>query len=270
LAAAAAAAEAMAKRLSVLSQHLVQQPCAAAAETAGFESPTGKQYPADTADTLKGNLEPVTTETSGPLTVLQGALPADLDGQFIRNGPNPVLERYGRPYHEFEGDAMLHAVNIRNGVADYQNKWVTTQRLEKDREAGKPGRATDYFGSDGISLGAANTALVFHAKQLLALYETDRPYIISCPSLETVGQLTYGGSLDHNMTAHPKVCPNTGELIFFGYSLLEPKVVYGVASSEGQRICRLEVPTCGGRPCMMHDMAITKKLLCPSGVPTLF
>eukprot|EP00933_Yihiella_yeosuensis_P059829 TRINITY_DN6153_c3_g1_i1.p1 TRINITY_DN6153_c3_g1~~TRINITY_DN6153_c3_g1_i1.p1 ORF type:complete len:499 (+),score=64.25 TRINITY_DN6153_c3_g1_i1:34-1497(+) len=248
----------MAARVSTISGHLIPRACAGS--TATFDSPTGKVYPPGTAATLKGNLEPVQEEVAGlPLKLIFGALPSDLDGKFVRNGPNPFLNRYdGKPYHEFEGDGMIHSVGIQNGKAIYTNRWIRTKRFEMDREKGKRSRSMDYMGSDGVSLGSANTSLVYHAKQLLALYETDRPYVISAPSLETLGQLTYGGHLHHGMTAHPKVCPETGEMMFFGYSLMEPKVTYGVANPQGERTCTLEVPTRGGRPVMMHDMAITK------------
>eukprot|EP00928_Gymnodinium_smaydae_P007440 TRINITY_DN12670_c0_g2_i3.p1 TRINITY_DN12670_c0_g2~~TRINITY_DN12670_c0_g2_i3.p1 ORF type:complete len:508 (-),score=54.16 TRINITY_DN12670_c0_g2_i3:128-1609(-) len=248
----------MAHRISVIAGQLISKPCAAAGEISGFESPTGMVYPPNTSVTLKGNLEPVQQEVDGPLVPVLGSLPADLNGKFVRNGPNPYLSRFGKPYHEFEGDAMMHAVDLQNGIGSYSNRWVQTKRLAMDKKKGKLSRAMEYMGRDGVSMGTANTAFVYHAKQLLALYETDRPYVISAPSLETIGPLTQGNALDHNMTAHPKVCPKTGELVYFGYSLMEPKIMYGVADAQGSRTCRLEVPTRGNRPVMMHDMAITE------------
>jgi len=99
---------------------------------------------------------------------------------------------------------------------------------------------------------------VVHARQLLALFEADRPYVISAPGLETLGQAAFGGSPVHNVTAHPKVCPETGELVFFGYDLQAPVVHYSVADRDGRLLRTLDFPTRGGKPVMMHDMAITK------------
>ncbi len=68
----------------------------------------------------------------------------------------------------------------------------------------------------------ANTALAWHHGKLLALWEGGPPHEIKVPSLETVGPYTFGGKLKHAFTAHPKVDPKTGELMFFGYSLAAP------------------------------------------------
>jgi len=208
---------------------------------------------------VMGNMEPVQEETFGPLVPLRGALPGDLDGRFVRNGPNPALEPFGRPgYHEFSGDAMLHAVDLKGGVGSYLNRWVQTKKKQAEAEKGQVLQRAELMGADGSFLGAANTNLVLHAKQLMALYEADRPYVLSVPALETMGQATYGGQLAHNMTAHPKVCPVTGELIFFGYDLMAPMVHYSVADREGKLLRTLDIPTRGGKPVMMHDMAITQ------------
>jgi len=128
-----------------------------------------------------------------------------------------------------------------------------------EEEKGRKLKQVEKMDSSGGFLGAANTNLVYHAKQLLALYETDRPYALSVPQLETVGQWSYDGSLTHNMTAHPKVCPATGELIFFGYELTSPQVHYAVADKEGKLVRSFSIPTRGGKPVMMHDMAITAR-----------
>lgn len=34
--------------------------------------------------------------------------------------------------------------------------------------------------------------------------------------LRTLGRLTWGGAVDHDFTAHPKIDPRTGEMLFFG------------------------------------------------------
>lgn len=55
--------------------------------------------------------------------------------------------------------------------------------------------------------------------KLLALHEGDLPYQLrlACEGLvQTLGRLTFGGEVQHCFTAHPKVDPETGELLFFG------------------------------------------------------
>ena len=64
-----------------------------------------------------------------------------------------------------------------------------------------------------------NTALVFHNKKLLALMEGGFPFLLkACKGfVESVGVFVFGGQLDRNFTAHPKRCPDTGELHAFSY-----------------------------------------------------
>eukprot|EP00929_Paragymnodinium_shiwhaense_P029349 TRINITY_DN16832_c0_g3_i1.p1 TRINITY_DN16832_c0_g3~~TRINITY_DN16832_c0_g3_i1.p1 ORF type:complete len:526 (+),score=71.76 TRINITY_DN16832_c0_g3_i1:148-1578(+) len=224
---------------------------------APLESPTGKAYPPKTSIELRGNMEPVTQEVSGSLECIFGALPHDIDGQFIRTGPNPRMDSDGKPYHAFNGDGMLHAIDMKNGAATYKNRWIQTKRVELEAEKGRPLKMQESMDSDGLFLGMANTSVAYHAKKLLALYEADRPYAVSLPDLATLGVETYAGKLDHSFTAHPKICPKTGEMVFFGYALAQPAVHYAVAGKDGQLLRSFEVPTKCGKPVMMHDMAIT-------------
>lgn len=48
----------------------------------------------------------------------EGELPRELYGAVVRNGPNPVHPP-ANLYHWFDGDGMLHAVQLRDGRADY-------------------------------------------------------------------------------------------------------------------------------------------------------
>lgn len=206
-----------------------------------------------------GNAEPAESEGAGPLELVHGQLPKELSGFFIRNGPNPVLPQYGNPrYHEFDGDAMLHASDLHGGKGAYFSRFVETRRKALMQEKGRLLTFKELLQPDGTMLSAANTSLVFHAKKLLALYEPSKPYALSLPQLDTLGEVTYQGQLTHGMSAHPKVCPVTGELMFFGYEMAQPICHYGVANKDGQFVRSFAVPLPGGKPAMMHDMAITQ------------
>jgi carotenoid cleavage dioxygenase-like enzyme len=63
--------------------------------------------------------------------------------------------------------------------------------------------------------GAANTHIVPHVGKLLALEEGHAPIAIDPVTLETLGVWTFSGRLPGNMTAHPKIDPVTGEMVFF-------------------------------------------------------
>jgi len=77
----------------------------------------------------------------------------------------------------------------------------------------------------------------FHNGKLLALVEADEPYalkIFNDGYFETIGRLTFNGKKGSTFTAHPKIDPETGELLTFGYSIMNaPYCVYTVISPEG-------------------------------------
>lgn len=217
--------------------------------------------PRATSPYLRDNFAPVHEEiTADDLPVL-GELPTDLAGMFVRNGPNPQFDPIGR-YHWFDGDGMLHGVRIQNGRASYRNRYVRTRGWQMEREAGRalftgllePPRLDNPHGP---FKNAANTALVWHDGRLLALWEGGEPHEIRVPGLETVGPYTYCGKLVHAFTAHPKVDAETGELFFFGYSIVPPFLQYSVVSSSGELLSTTPIDLPIG--VMMHDFAITER-----------
>jgi len=204
---------------------------------------------------LEGNFAPVHEEiTVDNLTVI-GELPRDLNGMFVRNGPNPRFKPEGN-YHWFDGDGMLHGIRLQEGKASYRNRYIRTQCFEYESEAGRPlwGSMLDklsirktLFPPHGVRMkNSANIALTWHDGRLMALWEMGDPHEISVPGLETVGPYNYNGNLTHAFTAHPKVDAVTGEMMFFGYSIgTREKLHYSVVSAEGQ-ILRSIVPRHGG------------------------
>ncbi|WP_157253778.1 carotenoid oxygenase family protein [Nonomuraea typhae] len=214
---------------------------------------------------LTGNNAPVTEEVTLEPAEVAGAIPEDLHGVYLRNGPNP---RTGWSPHYFAGDGMVHAVALEGGRARwYRNRYVRTPLYEH------PGRSRLALAFDQVSgrmdyrVTTANTHLVGHAGRLLALEEGGFPYEIT-PELETVGPYTFGGALRTPMTAHPKVCPATGELVFFGSRLRPPYLTYYRATPTGELLQAqvVEVP----RATMMHDFAITGEYAIFMDLPVVF
>src|SRR5262245_13320925 len=62
---------------------------------------------------------------------VEGEIPADLNGIYLRNGPNPRFEPNGR-YHPFDGDGMLHAAHFERGRVVYRNRWVRTAAWQEE------------------------------------------------------------------------------------------------------------------------------------------
>ncbi|MEY4032080.1 MAG: hypothetical protein RL573_992, partial [Actinomycetota bacterium] len=74
---------------------------------------------------LQGNLAPVDVETTAFDLEVTGVLPCELDGRYLRNGPNPIGAVNEEKYHWFTGHGMVHGIRIRDGRAEwYRNRWV--------------------------------------------------------------------------------------------------------------------------------------------------
>lgn len=209
---------------------------------------------------LDGNFAPVREEIATDALKVIGELPPDLSGMFVRNGPNPQWTPIGR-YHWFDGDGMLHAVRISNGKATYCNRYVRTRGFQIEQQTGKAIwsgllEPPQMDNPHGPGKNTANTALVWHAGQMLALWEGGAPHAIKLPELDTIGEYTYNGKLVSAFTAHPKVDPVTGEMMFFGYSFRPPYLQYSVVSSQGNLLQTVPIDLPMG--VMMHDFAITE------------
>jgi carotenoid cleavage dioxygenase-like enzyme len=210
---------------------------------------------------LEGVFAPIDTEIDAECTVV-GDLPDDLAGVFVRNGSNPAFAPKGR-YHWFDGDGMLHALHFENGRATYRNRYVRTQALAAEQAAGESlwtgiNERPDFSQPGGPFKDTANTDLVFHAGRLLALWWLGGPcYQVALPSLETVGQYDFGGTLTTGLTAHPKLDPETGELMVFDYNVLPPYLTYSVMSADGRMVHHTDIDLPGPR--LLHDLAITAR-----------
>ncbi len=201
---------------------------------------------------LEGNFAPVLEERTDdhPLEVT-GALPPDLDGRLLRNGPNPVSAPADpAAYHWFSGDGMLHAVSLADGRATgYRNRWVRTRALASKVATDPPAGPVEPVD------GPANTHVIRHAGTTLALCESGFPHAISA-DLSRARVHDFDAALTSPMTAHPKVDPDTGELVFFGTDPFGPPFLrYHVVDAAGllTRTVELDVP----RATMMHDFALT-------------
>ena len=207
----------------------------------------------------RGNYAPVVDELTEYDLPVDGAIPPELDGWYLRNGPNPRQETA----HWFIGDGMIHGVRVQDGAAKwYRNRWVRTDSFLGD---------LPLYNSDhtrNLRAASANTHVINHAGKTLALVESSFPYEIT-NELETVGAYDFGGKLHDSMTAHPKICPTTGELHFFGYgSLSAPHVTYHRADAAGELIINRPVEV--GALTMMHDFAMTAEHVVFLDLPIVF
>src|SRR5438270_6096833 len=85
---------------------------------------------------LRGNCAPVEQELTVHNLAVIGQIPEDLAGTYLRNGPNPQFPPLGR-YHWFDGDGMLHGIQIAHGKASYRNRYVQTEKFVAERAEGR-------------------------------------------------------------------------------------------------------------------------------------
>ena len=210
---------------------------------------------------LSGNFAPVRSEDDLELSVV-GEIPAGLSGAFYRNGPNPQFDPID-DYHWFSGDGMIHGFFVEDGKVRYRNRYVRTPKWLAENAAGRALWGTfgnpmtsdpSVAGKDG---GVANTNILWHAGRLMALEEGHAPFELDPVSLESRGYMDqYRG----RVTAHPKIDPETGEMIWFGYSSgpapLNATVSYGITDAAGKVVRRddFEAPYCS----MVHDFLVTR------------
>jgi carotenoid cleavage dioxygenase len=193
---------------------------------------------------------------------VEGELPRDLCGAYVRNGPNAVHAPTNL-YHWFDGDGMVHAVHFRDGRAVYRSALVETADLAAERRAGRalwPGvmGPFDLAQPDHYLKDTANTDLVHHNGDLLALwYLCGAPYRLDPITLETRGVVDFGGRRETTVSAHPKVDERTGELVWFSLAEFEPPwMTYGVVSAEGELVHQVPIDLPGVRA--PHDITITE------------
>jgi carotenoid cleavage dioxygenase-like enzyme len=158
---------------------------------------------------------------------------------------------------------MVHGVRLERGRATaFRNRWVRTATFTD----GVP--LFDQFGNRDLTAGSANTHVVRHAGRTMALAESSLPHLLT-PELDTVGPHDFDGKLTTPMTAHPKTCPVTGELHFFGYGMLTPPfLTYHRTDAAGNLVLSRVVDGVG--PTMMHDFALTRRHVVFLDLPVVF
>jgi len=231
--------------------------------------------PTPTETYLGGQWKPVTDELDVAGLEVIGELPDALTGTYYRNGPNPQFDPI-TDYHLFDGDGMVHSIELGGGSARYRNRWIEGAALLAERAAGRAlyGGLAKYAeppaevaASSGAFKNTSNTALLAHDGQLLALMEGGAPVALDPDDLSTRGEYTFGGTLPLNMTAHPKVDPHTGEVEGFSYLPFAPHLyVHSASKGKVTRTLAVELPN----PVMMHDFVMTERHLVIFDLPARF
>lgn len=220
---------------------------------------------------LQGNYAPVLEESDLAEGVdglhVEGKIPDNITGAFMRNGPNIAWqpEHYVYPV---DGDGMIHAVYLKDGRVQYRNRWVRSQWFQVEEALGR-----SCYGSVGklhaieeevIAAGGsanpmrnpANTSILYHGDKLFALFEAGHPHILT-NDLSTVGVYDYDGLLKpgDGLTAHPKICAVNGDLISNTQTYQAPYFTVQIFDKHGRH--KRSIPIHGmHRRGIVHDMQL--------------
>ncbi|MEV5411824.1 carotenoid oxygenase family protein [Thermopolyspora sp. NPDC052614] len=214
-------------------------------------------------ENFRGVFTPVTEEVTAFDLPVTGRIPAELNGRYLRNGPNP-MSLDDPKLHVFLGDGMVHGVRLRDGRAEwYRNRWVRSARVAERLGEPWPGGPVH----DGMDF-PANTHVIEHAGRTLALVEAGpRPYELTY-ELDTIGPCDFGGTLPGGYVAHSKLDPRTGELHAIAYYWGWDHLQYVRIDKAGLVTRTVNIPV-EGSP-MVHDCALTERYVVVYDLPITF
>ncbi|KAF2006129.1 9-cis-epoxycarotenoid dioxygenase-like protein [Amniculicola lignicola CBS 123094] len=201
-----------------------------------------------------------------------GTIPKDINGTFYRVQPDHRFPPLFEEDIHFNGDGSVSAFKFENGLVDFKQRYVHTERFKAEKKARRSllGRYrnpwTDNEMVKGIVRTASNTNVVFWRGVLLAMKEDGPPFAMNPDTLETIGRYDFDGQVQSpTFTAHPKFDPETGEMVCYGYEAggdghdASCDIVVYTIDKDGKKTeeCWYKAPFCG----MIHDCAITKNYL---------
>src|SRR5271157_1008100 len=206
-----------------------------------------------------GPWRPQTSEwDADDLIAVEGEIPRDLDGVYLRNTENP-LHPSMKTYH--------------------RNRFVRTDGFLAENEAGEPlwpglaepvqlAKRDEGWGARTRMKDASSTDVIVHrGVALTSFYQCGDLYRLDPYSANTFGKETWNGRFraDWGVSAHPKVDNKTGELLFFNYSKQDPYMRYGVVDENDDLVHYVDVPLPGPR--LPHDMAFTENYVILNDFP---
>lgn len=197
-----------------------------------------------------------------PLT-LRGRWPAGLEGTLLRNGTGRHELGGLRYRHPFDGDGMIQRWRVADGRVVHDARFVRTPKFLADSAAGRPVRdafATVVPNAEPVrsadAMNVANTSVIDHGGELLALWEGGSAMRLDPATLDTRGFKTWAPALAGlPCSAHPRVEAD-GTLWNFGIASRLGRMVVWRVDGRGalQQHALLQVPNVA----MVHDFAVTE------------
>ncbi|RTL33655.1 MAG: carotenoid oxygenase [Burkholderiales bacterium] len=214
---------------------------------------------------LEGPFAPVDRETTATALQVTGSIPEELDGLYVRIGPNPLkAPQDPRKYHWFTGDGMVHGVRLSGGEALwYRNRWIGSKSVQ--RKLGRdpvPGKTRGIFDT-------VNTNVYGHAGRVWASVEAGPAPVQLDSELTSVRHGLFDSEPTVPFTAHPHRDPVSGDLHAITYDAIQHKTLnYVRVSAKGQVDKIVRIPVKHGP--MVHDCAITRSQVIVLDLPVTF
>jgi carotenoid cleavage dioxygenase-like enzyme len=212
---------------------------------------------------LNGIHAPMAEEKTLVDLPVTGMIPPELDGRYLRIGPNPVSPDPAG-YHWFTGDGMVHGIAVKGGKALwYRNRWIGSKHASAllDRKAAPGPR---HGGSDTV-----NTNILGIGGRTFALVEAGSYPVELSDTLDEQTYNPFDDTLLGSFTAHPHLDPLTGEHHAIAYEATDPTTIrHVVLSAEGNVVREEPITVCHGPS--IHDCAITARYAVILDLPVTF
>lgn len=197
---------------------------------------------------------------------VEGSVPSWLRGTYYLNGP-ARFERGGVRYgHWLDGDGMVCALRFAEDGVRLTARYVRSRKLVEEEREGRALFRTfgTSFPGDCLVRGIAlespvNVSVYPYGGALLAFGEQGLPWELDPETLETRGIYNFGGALNpvSPFAAHPKICPETGDLFNFGvsFSSSHPSLNLYRFEAGGGLVYRTRLPL--EDPRSLHDFCLS-------------
>ncbi len=199
-----------------------------------------------------------------PMKRIHGRAPADLAGSLYRNGPGKFHRPGGSVDHWFDGDGLMRAFRVSDGVATLEARFIDTPKRRADAAAdavvtpgfgtaGKPGSKV----RNADDANAGNISVMSMGGELWALWEAGSPIAMDPRDLSTKGMKTLRDDLAHMpYLAHPRRDPG-GDVWSLGPSGAQAIVWRVSADGVLKAADMVALPMAS----YVHDFAVTKRHL---------
>ena len=212
---------------------------------------------------LTGIHAPMAEEKTLTELAVTGTIPPELDGRYLRIGPNPISPD-SASHHWFTGDGMVHGIRIQGGKAQwYKNRWIRSRRVSA--LAGLPAAPGPRHGG----FDTVNTNVAGIGGRIWAMVESGSYPVELSDDLEQQTYNPFDDTLLGSFTAHPHRDPLTGEQHAICYEATDPNTIRHVVIDAAGRCIREEPIRVQHGP-SIHDCMITRHYVIVLDLPVTF